>query len=262
MQFVHTFLSAFGSRLKYRSDGSGDRAGLLRAQQQQRQDHRGRMGGHTRPGLQIQGQNLCTLALHPGRTHAGAGFVFERAGKINDGAACVTRSLPVLAGAFGVGGEERKVHVLEQFGADALNESDFVAHRLQLAEGFVVIEQTDVNRWKVAVVQHFGNFFATQRCGAHNRSPVKGAATARGVGRQNGFWRSAHFFRMGHLRGALTSCSVMKSARPRGKEVSGECSCVGTSTAVARTLRRTCRTMPERKVPGPSTQKSGRSAPQ
>ena len=158
------------------------------------------MRGHTGARLQVGRQDLPALPLHPQGSNGSARFVLERAREVNDGAARVARPLPVLAGRFGVGGEEGEIHVLELFGPHALNEADLVAHRLELAQGLIVIEQAHVHRREIAVVQHFGNFLTTQRSGAYDCGPVQGAADGGQVGsRGNGFGGGAHEVRVASL---------------------------------------------------------------
>ena len=71
-----------------------------------------------------------------------------------------------------IGGKEREIHFVELLGAYALDEADLVTHRFQLSQRFVVIEQLDVERREIAVVQHLGHFFAFERGGAHDGHAV------------------------------------------------------------------------------------------
>ena len=92
-----------------------------------------------------------------------------------------------------VGGEKREVDALKLLGSQVLNERDFVAHRLQLAERLIVIEQLHVQRREVAVIEDLGNFLALERGSAHDGNPVKVSASgSTGVRGSNGFRRRTH----------------------------------------------------------------------
>ena len=93
------------------------------------------------------------LALHPQRTHVRARLIFENSGEIDNRAARVPRVFPTAPRALLIGGEEREVDVLELLGAHALDEADLVAHGLELTERLVIIEQTNIDGGKVALVQ-------------------------------------------------------------------------------------------------------------
>ncbi len=140
---------------------------------QQRQHHRGGMSHHRRPGLQLRSERLAQLALNPRRLHLRFRFVLQSVGEIDNRAARLLRLLPVLAGAFLVGSEEGEIDFVELLRAHALDERNFVAHGLQLAQRFVVIEQLDVDRGKIAVAQHLGNLFPLQRTRAHDGQAVE-----------------------------------------------------------------------------------------
>ena len=101
------------------------------------------------------------------------GLIFKNGREIDDRAAGVARIFPAAARALLIGGEESEIDVLELLGADALDEADFVAHGLELPERFVVVEQTNVGRGKVALVQHLGNFFALERACADDGRTVE-----------------------------------------------------------------------------------------
>ena len=136
------------------------------------------------PGCKSGGSDLSALALDPQRAHAGSGFVFQRAGEIDDGAAGIAGALPVLARALFIGGEESEIHMLELLGAHALDEADLVAHGFELAQRLVVVEQAHVHRGKIALVEHFGNFFALERGGADDGGTVKIARASGGMRRR------------------------------------------------------------------------------
>ena len=95
-------------------------------------------------------------------------LLLQRAGKIDDRAAGIAGAFPILPRALRVGREESEIDVGKLLGADALDEVDFVARRFELADRFVVIEQANVDRGKIALIQHLGNFLAFQRSRAHD----------------------------------------------------------------------------------------------
>src|SRR5215469_6159857 len=138
------------------------------------------MSDHTRPRLQLQSWRLSELALDPRRADRTSGIVFQRVGQVNDRASCVARDFPVLARATLIGGKESEIQAVELFTANALDKSDLVSHGFKLAESFVVIEQLDVNRREIAIVEHFRNFFSFQRAGAYDCNPVQIAAKSFG----------------------------------------------------------------------------------
>ena len=78
-----------------------------------------------------------------------------------------------------VGGEESKIHLVELFGAHTLDEVNFVAHGFELAKGFVIVEQSDVDCGKIAIAQHLGDFFALERARAHDGGAVRIRARGR-----------------------------------------------------------------------------------
>ena len=53
------------------------------------------------------------VALDPGRADGGVGLIFERVGKIDDGASRIARGLPILAGRGRVRSEEREIQMVE-----------------------------------------------------------------------------------------------------------------------------------------------------
>ena len=131
------------------------------------------MGHHRRPGLQLRSEHLAQLPLNPRRFHLRVRFVLQSVGEIDDRAAGFLRLFPVLAGAFLVAGEESEINFLELLRPHALDERNLVADRLQLAQRFVVIEQLDVERRKIAVAQNLGDFFPFKRARAHDGQAVK-----------------------------------------------------------------------------------------
>src|ERR1700722_9236713 len=185
MQFVHTALSMLGCRLENGRDRAPDCARLLGTQQQQRQHNRRGMRRNARAGLQFRRRDLLALALDPQRTNGRSRFTLQSRRQVDDGAAGVPGAFPVLARAVAVGREESEVHVFELLGTDALDETDFVAHGFELAQGFVVIEQTNIHGREVALVQHFRDFLAFERGGAHNRGAIEISAR---YGRMGWVW--------------------------------------------------------------------------
>ena len=146
------------------------------------------MGDDAWTGLQVRLPSLTAFALDPERTDGGAGFVFQCAGEIDDGAAGIAGALPVLARAFRIGGKESEIHFVELLGAYALDEVDLVAGGLQLADGLVVIEKANVQGGKVALVEHLGNFLAFERGRTYDGRAVKLSAGGRGGGHGPRFW--------------------------------------------------------------------------
>ena len=109
------------------------------------------------------------------------GFIFQREREIDDGIAEVARRLPVIARRARIGSEEGEVHALELLRADALDEIHLLAHRLQLAERLVVIQQADIDGRKITFAQNFGNLFALERRRAHDRHAIKVRAAQIGL---------------------------------------------------------------------------------
>lgn len=72
--------------------------------------------------------------------------------------------------------------MLEVFRAHALHERHFLADGLELAEGFVVVEQLDVHRGKGSLGQHLGEFLALQGAGADDGDAVETVLRARSAG--------------------------------------------------------------------------------
>ena len=77
--------------------------------------------------------------------------------------------------ARGLGGRSKKseVHFLELFAADILNERNLVAHRFQLSQRLLVVQQPHVQRREIAIVEHIRNFLALERACAHNREAIR-----------------------------------------------------------------------------------------
>src|ERR1700682_2232122 len=142
------------------------------------------MGHDAWSRLQLRRGNLSPLALHPRRTNVGPWFIFQSGGEIDNRTARIPGALPVLASGIPVRGEEGEVDVLKLFGVNPLNKSDFIAHSLELAQGFVIVKQPHIDGRKVAFIEHFGNFLSFERSSAHDRSPVKVSAGDWGKVRQ------------------------------------------------------------------------------
>src|SRR5260370_42613697 len=100
------------------------------------------MGHDARSRLQLRRGNLSPFAFHPKGTNVSARFVFQSGREIDDRAARIPGALPVLASSARVRGEEGEVYVLKLFRVHPLNKSDFIAHRLELTQGLVIVEQT------------------------------------------------------------------------------------------------------------------------
>ena len=101
-------------------------------------------------------------------------------------------ALPVLPRATGIGGEEREIRFDELLSPYALNEIDLVPGRFQLSNGLVIIQQAHIDRRKVALIEHLGDFLALQRGCAHNRRAIKLSADGRRSGRTYDFRRTTH----------------------------------------------------------------------
>ena len=65
-------------------------------------------------------------------------------------------------------GEEGEVHVVQVLRQDALNEGRLLAHRFELAERFVVIEQANILRRKVTVAEDVFQLAALEGAGAYD----------------------------------------------------------------------------------------------
>src|SRR5581483_6672785 len=150
------------------------------------------MRRNARSTLQFWRRDLPALALDPKRAHPRAGLVFQYTGEIDNRAASVTRVLPASARAFLIGGEKCEIHVFELLGANPLDEADLVAHGFQLPQRLIVVEQADIGRREVALVQHLRHFLALERSRAHNRSPVEFRARRRALRSGSGSCRLAH----------------------------------------------------------------------
>ena len=123
--------------------------------------------GHRDRG-KVHARSKTQLALHPRSAQQNALLVLQSVGKIDDVAARLARHLPGIAGEGFVGGEEGEVHVLQVLRKHALDEGRLLAHRFELAERLVVIEQTDVLRRKIAVAEDVLQFAALQGAGAYD----------------------------------------------------------------------------------------------
>ncbi len=145
----------------------------MHAHQQKRKYNRHRMRDNHGARLQFGGKNLPQLTFHPGPTHHSAGLIFKSVGKVHNSATGLLDVSPVLACAFCIRREESKIHVLELLGANALNESNLVLERFKLAERFIIVQQLDLSRWEVALIQHLGNFLAPQGSRADDRDAVE-----------------------------------------------------------------------------------------
>src|ERR1700722_7092902 len=132
-------------------------------------------------GLQFRGRELTAFPLDPQRAHLGSRLILQSSGEVDDGAAGVAGVFPALARGLLVRGEESEIDVIELLRAHALDERDLVAHGLELAKRFVVIEQANIDGGKIALVQHLGDFLALERGGADNRDPVKTATRCNGM---------------------------------------------------------------------------------
>ena len=117
------------------------------------------MGHYGRSGLEYRGKRLAQLPLNPRRFDLRFRLVFQSIGEIDDRTARILRLFPVLAGTFLVRGKEREIDFFKLLRAHALDKRNFISDRFQLAQRFVVIEQLDVSRGKIAVAQDLGNFF-------------------------------------------------------------------------------------------------------
>lgn len=96
----------------------------------------------------------------PGSADRRARGVFQPVGQIDDGSSSLARQTPVPQREGLIRGEEGHVGVVELVAADALHQSDLVAHRFQLAEGLVVIQQMNVAYLEAAFLHNVGQFLA------------------------------------------------------------------------------------------------------
>src|SRR5260370_4983837 len=124
-------------------------------------------------GLQFRLPHFSALALYPKRANLGAAFAIQGAGKIDDGAARIPGAFPVVARTLRIGGEESKVYMRKLLRPHALDEVDLVAPGFELANRFVVIEQANIHRGKVAFVQHLRDFLPLERARAYDGGAIK-----------------------------------------------------------------------------------------
>ena len=105
------------------------------------QGQRRRMSGNDGRGKEIDGGSF---SPQPGGAHQHACLLIERAGKIEDRGAGAERGAPVAAGQVFAAAEKGEVGVIEGVGGNGLDEGDLVAHLVELALGFLFIEQDKV----------------------------------------------------------------------------------------------------------------------
>src|SRR5262249_49794598 len=100
--------------------------------------------------------------LNPQGTNGGPRLIFQQRRQIDNRATGVASIFPTAARALLIRRKEREIYMFELLGTYPLNETDLVAHSFELAERLVVIEQADCGSGKLALIQHFGKFFALQ----------------------------------------------------------------------------------------------------
>ncbi len=150
------------------------------------------MSHHARSRLQLRLPQLSALALDPERAHVDASLLFQSAGEIDDRAAGVAGPLPVLARTLRIRGKEGEVHMRKLLCAHALNEIDFVACRFQLPDRLVIVKQTHIHRGKVALIEHFSNFFPFKRGRAHDGRAIELSTRRWRKRRRSNFGRRTH----------------------------------------------------------------------
>src|ERR1700676_2937912 len=131
------------------------------------------MGDGSRARLQLPNQKLPKLPADPRGTHYRVGLIFQSRREVYDGAARIACRFPVGAGRILVCGKESKIYILKLFGAHVLDECDLVSHCFQLSQRFIVIQQLDIDRRKIAIVEHVGNFLALERACADDGEAVE-----------------------------------------------------------------------------------------
>ena len=119
------------------------------------------------------------MAFDPWGPYYCVGFVFQRVGKIHDRAARLASCLPISARAIRIRREKSEINFVELFGTDALDERNLILQSFKLSQRFIVVQKFDIQRWKIAVAEHFRNFFSLERARADNRKTVKVAAAHR-----------------------------------------------------------------------------------
>src|ERR1700680_1259531 len=151
------------------------------------------MRHHRWAGLQLWNQSLPQLPLDPRRAYCRVGLIFQSGRKGNDGAARIARCLPVLARGLRVGSKESKIYILELFGPDILDERGLASHCFQLPEQLIVIQQLDIHRGEIAVVEYICDFLAPERACADDGKAVEIASAYRfGVRHRSGLEIRTH----------------------------------------------------------------------
>src|SRR5271157_1418059 len=168
MQLVHAALSVFRSRFECCRYGTRNVADLLGAKHEEGQHHRGGMGDGDWVRREIHFRSDAQLMFNPWGPQYHALLILKRIGEINDVAPGVARHLPRIAGEVFIGRKEREVHILQVLGQHPLNKRRLLAYSLQLPQRFVIVEQTEILRRKVAVAKDVLQLPALQRGGAHD----------------------------------------------------------------------------------------------
>ena len=135
------------------------------------------MSHNRRTRLQLRRERLPKLSLHPGGPEGGITLVFERVREVNNRTATLENLSPVSASTHRIRSKKSEIHVLKLLSPNALNESNFVLQRLDLSQRLVVIEELDLGRRKVALIQYFGNFLSFEGRCSHNRYAIKAAGS-------------------------------------------------------------------------------------
>ena len=136
--------------------------------QDQSKHYRNRMSRNDGRRLQIRrgGVFLCGVIpflqslAHPRRTDNHAGLTLKSAGKIDDAGACLVRGLPVLARDVLISSEKGEIHLLERGCVYGLDERDFVADGLKLADGSFIVHKGIVGRSERGLAEYVVQFFA------------------------------------------------------------------------------------------------------
>src|SRR5882672_9798952 len=131
------------------------------------------MRHNARSRLQLWLPHLSPLALDPQRANLRALFSVQSTGKINDRAPGIAGAFPVFACTLRVSRKKSEVHMRKLFRPQALNEVDFVTRGFELADRFVVIEQTNIYGREVALAEHLSNFLPFERTCANNGRAIK-----------------------------------------------------------------------------------------
>src|SRR5437588_9868239 len=134
------------------------------------------MSDHNRRSSQVlRGWFVTRFALqflfYPWRTDGDVTFSIQGIRKIKNCGPGLEGALPVPASKSGVGGKEGKIDVAKMFGVGGLDNCGFVAHLIELAKRFIVVEQLYVGDRKIHLIENFLELATLQRGSPYDRNP-------------------------------------------------------------------------------------------